>query len=58
MMNDDRLRALDRTRLETLQAAVGTLLAVAEDDLLPDPLESELYEFGTRLAEAGRWDPP
>lgn len=51
-MNDDRLRALPRTRLEALQAAVNTILNVAEEGLLTDPLESELYEFRTRLGDA------
>lgn len=51
-MNDDRLRVLDRTRLEALQVAVGAILNVAEDGLLTDPLESELYEFRARLTDA------
>lgn len=51
-MNDALLRALSRTRLETLQLAVGAILNVAEEGLLPDSLESELYEFRTRLTDA------
>ncbi|MCL2584483.1 MAG: hypothetical protein FWE35_18720 [Streptosporangiales bacterium] len=51
-MNDDRLRALSRTRLNALQSAVGTLLDVAEEGVLTDPLESELYELRSRLIAA------
>lgn len=51
-MTDDRLHALTRTRLEAIQSAVDTILALAEEDLLPDPLESELYVLRDRVISA------
>lgn len=51
-MSHDPLRALSSSRLEILQFAVGTILNVAEEGLLSDPLESEPYEFRIHLADA------
>lgn len=48
-MND--LNTLGRESLETLQRAVSAILSHAEDELLPAPLESELYVFQDRIRE-------
>jgi hypothetical protein len=49
---NDKLRALDRPLLGKLRLAASTILDIAEDDLLPSPLEAELYLFRDRVAAA------
>lgn len=48
----DGLSALGRTRLGKLRLAADAILELAPDDLLPSPLESELYLFRDRLDAA------
>lgn len=48
----DNLTTLSRESLETLQQAVAAILSHAEAELLPAPLESELYIFRDRIGEA------
>jgi len=45
----DALEAFERTSLEKFRLAADAILKLAEDDLLPSPLESELYIFRDRV---------
>jgi hypothetical protein len=51
-MQEDGLFAFERTYLEKLRLACGVLLETAEDIILTDSVESELYALKDRLERA------